>query len=846
MTRKRDSKGRFMKEDKKEKNVVTELVVNEPLKEEAVVIESENKNVETNETTVEKEKDIKIPLEEKDDTNEEIEKPKIDEKELKRREKKRKKRQKHSRNHLFSKALFKENFKSHLKSLLIVSCGNAAIMAIIIGILSGLHINSTSTALKDLFGNADTESTVKEGAISFYSAFDGCASTFDQAKGGKNELKSYLNKILEMPNSDSTVKKNDALKIVYKGRYLLEEGTEQQKHLAAKEFTIAEAKKTFTSQTPEAEQTAAVMIIDEFLEQYNLDNNGATKDLLQKSVTNTLGKILAKNLNSNEKDTELIIEYTKKITKDYYTDGVNKTNLVEEAVLTLIKYAADESQRDFTINLSEKLLEEFKKDPEQYLKNDEIENTVLENQIIETSMNEISNIAYLKYLPDFVVEYYTSNFGYPITYVPTGEFNENGTEKTKMIEVKVYNPDVYLEKDAKMGTSSNLVEKLHKDVITGEGYTDEEIRTAKEDASKELVVLKEYLVNFFDEYLKKYDEYHINGKINDDLLVRKSVTLVKEQAAAKLVEDFNANNKTHISSVDELTINNYSMDGKDLMQYVDSYAASGITSYKTYKDDSLRTGYTANEAQLIADARGSLGVINQLPTSIQDSLNEMGDMNTYGIIVGVIAFGIAVLLVPMVYTVLTANSLVSEKVESGSLAFTMSTPISRQSFIFTSGVYLLFTEVFMAAVLILVSVIAQLLGGYLGSGDLLTSLPILDIVAYGFGNFMVTLAISGICFMSSCRFNKTNTNIGVSGGLSIFFFICAILGLFATKAIPGTIRIETMNVFNYLTIFSLFDSLAVMNGELMIYFMKLLGLLGITIVTYTIGSIKFTKKDLPL
>ena len=282
------------------------------------------------------------------------------------------------------------------------------------------------------------------------------------------------------------------------------------------------------------------------------------------------------------------------------------------------------------------------------------------------------------------------------------------------------------------------------------------------------------------------------------------------------------------------------------MQYVDSYAASGITSYRTYKDDSLTNGYNAKEAQLIAIARGSLGVINQLPSSIQDSLNEMGDMNTYGIIVGVIAFGIAVLLIPMVYTVLTANSLVSEKVESGSLAFTMSTPISRQSFIFTSGVYLVFTEVFMAVVLILVSVIAQLLGGYIGSGDLLTSLPLLDILAYGFGNFMVSLAISGICFMSSCWCNKTNNNIGVSGGISIFFFICAILGLFATKAIPGTIRIETMNIFNYCTIFSLFDSLAVMSGDWFIYFMKLIGLLAIAIVTYIAGSIKFTKKDLPL
>lgn len=831
MNRKRDAKGRFMKEDKTMENSVQE---------------KEIKVEETTSSTIESkpiEENIKPSVEEK---NEEENIEEIDAKLAAKRAKKKKKKEKHSNSHLFSKALFKENFKSHLKSLLVVSIGNAAIMAIIIGILSGLHINSTSTALKDLFGNADTESTVKEGAISFYSAFNGCAESFDTVKSRKKTLSDSLSKTLEMPNTSSTITKLDALKVIYKGRYLLESGTDEEKHLAAKEFTLEEVKKTFTSQTPEAEQKATLTIVGAFFDEYKLDNSDATKTILHKVITNNLSSILANNFNSSAKDKEELDVVVKNLTTDYYAENANKTQVIEGYTLKLLKYASSEDQRDFTVKLSEELTKAYEIDMDKYLSDTSIENEILKTQIIEESLKEIESIAYLKFLPDFVVDYYTSNFGYPITYVPTGEFNENGTEKMKMIEIKVYNPSLYIKKDAKMGTNSNLVEKLHKEIITGEAYSNEEIDEAKEEANKELETLKVHIEDFFTDYIKNYDSYHNKGLIEDDLLIEKAVGLVKKQAAKTLVDDFNKNNETHISSVDEITVNNYSMDGKELMQYVDSYAASGITSYRTYKDDSLVNGYNAKEAQLIAIARGSLGVINQLPSSIQDSLNEMGDMNTYGIIVGVIAFGIAVLLIPMVYTVLTANSLVSEKVESGSLAFTMSTPISRQSFIFTSGVYLVFTEVFMAAVLIIVSVIAQLLGGYIGSGDLLTSLPLLDILAYGFGNFMVSLAISGICFMSSCWCNKTNNNIGVSGGISIFFFICAILGLFATKAIPGTIRIETMNIFNYCTIFSLLDSLAVMNGDWFIYFMKLIGLLAIAIVTYIAGSIKFTKKDLPL
>ena len=831
MNRKRDAKGRFTKEEKVEENKTEEKEVN---------IEESTASSMLSETPTQKNNSSSLEEKSQEEEN------KTDEKLAIKRAKKRKMKEKGDKTHLFSGALFKENFKSHLRSLLVVSLGNASIMAIIIGILSGLHINSTSNALKDLFGNADTESTVKEGAISFYSAFNGCAESFDTVKNGKSTLKNSLSKILEMPNSASTITKIDALKVIYKGRYLLESGTEEEKHLAAKEFTLNEVKKTFTSQTPVEEQNATLIVVDQFLEEYNLDSSGATKTLLQKAISKSLSTILAKNFNSSEKDKEELDVLVKELVENYNKEDANKAEVLEGYTIKLLKYASSSDQRDFTIKLSEELTKAYEVDMAKYLSDASIENNILKTKIIEESLKEIQSIAYLKFLPDFIVDYYTSNFGYPITYVPTGEFNENGTEKTKMIEIKVYNPDLYIKKDAKMGTNSTLVEKLHKEIITGEPYSEEEINDAKEEANKELAVLKNRIEEFFVDYLKNYDSYHNKGLIEDDLLIKKAVYLVKEQAAKTLVEDFNKNNSTHISSIDEITVNNYSMDGKELMQYVDSYAASGITSYRTYKDDSLTNGYNAHEAQLIAVSKGSLGVINQLPSSIQDSLNEMGDMNTYGIIVGVIAFGIAVLLIPMVYTVLTANSLVSEKVESGSLAFTMSTPISRQSFIFTSGVYLVFTEIFMAVVLIAVSVIAQILGGYIGSGDLLTSLPLLDILAYGFGNFMVSLAISGICFMSSCWFNKTNNNIGVSGGLSIFFFICAILGLFATKAIPGTIRIETMNIFNYCTIFSLFDSLAVMNGDWFLYFMKLIGLLGITVITYIIGSIKFTKKDLPL
>lgn len=835
-----------MKEDKTNTTNKSEVILNEATDTNKDSTKKENIELEkNNDLTLNPNNEEIKETTKTDQIGDEIKKE-LHEKELKKTAKKKKKKAKKEMNkHLFSTAIFKENFKSHFKSLMIVSFGNALIMAIIIGILSGLHINSTSTALKDLFGNADTESTVKEGAISFYSAFDGCSVTFDTIKDGKEKINKTLEKVLELQNDKTTLAKIDALKLLYNGKYALTNGTDKQKHDVAKEYALQEAKKTFTSQTPETEQNLIIEVLGSFLDEYFKDSSLATKDLVNKVIENNLASIIAKNLNLNSEEEIEISELIKNLIKDYNSPQANKKEVLEGYSIRFFKFVAVD-EKEFATDLSNVLYDTFNKDRKNYIEDKSIENKILKEKITTECLKTIGSIAYIKYLPDFVVDYYTSNFGYPITYVKTGEYNENGTEKLKMIEVKLYNPDVYIKKESKMGTTSSLVEKLHKEVITGVPYTNEELDSAKDEAIEDVKKIAVVLDNYFTDYIKNYENYHENGQINDDLLLRKAVVLVKKVAEEQLISDYNKNNKVQISSIDEITVNNYSMDGKELMQYVDNYAASGITSYKTYKADAIKNGYTKNEAQLIAVSKGSLGVINQLPASIQDSLTEMGDMNTYGIIVGVIAFGIAVLLIPMVYTVLTANSLVSEKIESGSLAFTMSTPISRGSFIFTSGIYLIFTEIFMAVCLTGVSVIAQLIGGYFGSGDLLTALPISNIVAYGLGNFMVSLAISGICFMSSCLFNKTNNNIGVSGGISIFFFICAILGLFATKAIPGTIRITSMNIFNYLTIFSLFDSLAVMDGSWMLFFMKLLVLFGITIVTYIIGSIKFTKKDLPL
>lgn len=842
----RDEKGRFIKQNKvtnknenkslpKQENVNQEekkvqIMEGQEVIDETVVIEEKEETKEDNLT----------------DNNENSEKTteEINDEPVSKKAKKKKK--KASKFHLFSKPLFKENFKSHKRSLLIAGIGNALIMVVIIGILSGLNINATSKSLSSLFGNADTESTVKSGVISLYSAFEGGAEGFDTFKSGEKTLESSLETILEMPSNSTTQTQIEGLKVIYLAKYYTTTGSNEVKHLAAKESALAQAKKSLADKSEE-EQMVALTIINEFFEEYHKDSSLSNQTLLQNSVKKCLPSIFINVLNiKDENDQQEITTILNKIYTDYNDSSNKKSSVLKLGTLDLMKFAATDSQKEYIANLSNELKEAYLLDEDKYLSDESIENNILKDNIIDIALATAEDFAYLNFLPDFTVNYYTSVYGYPITYVPTGDYNDDGTPIEKMIEVKTYNPEVFISKDAKMGTVSTLVEKLHKEAITGVAYTEEEINLAKEDSKSSIQMLKDELTKFMDVYLLNYDNYHVSGSLNLELIKTKAVNIVEEMAKVTLVNDYNETHDKKITDVSQITYKEFSMNGDELMQYVRSYAYSGISSYESIYEDSIKMGYTIDQSMIIATSKGSLGVINQLPDSIQDSLTEMGDMNTYGIIVGVIGFSVAVVLIPMVYTILTANSLVSEKIETGSLAFTMSTPISRQSFIYTSGTYLVFTEVLMGVFLTAIACLAQVIGGYCGSGDLLTSLPIEHIVLYGLGNLCVNLAISGICFLSSCWFNKTSDNIGVSGGISIFFYICTILGLFATKAIPGTIRIETMNIFNYLTIFTLFDPLAVMSGDYFAFFMKLIVLLAIAIVCYIVGSIKFNKKDLPL
>lgn len=259
---------------------------------------------------------------------------------------------------------------------------------------------------------------------------------------------------------------------------------------------------------------------------------------------------------------------------------------------------------------------------------------------------------------------------------------------------------------------------------------------------------------------------------------------------------------------------------------------SAISTYQLWLDE----GKTSAEARYEAIK----SITDQVPEKVATALSELGNMDMYGLIIGSMFYKIAGLLLPMVFVITTANGLLAGQVDSGSMAYVLSTPTKRRTVTVTQMTYLIVSLFAMFALLTCVSVVSIWIVG--GNSF---AINFGEILLCNLGAFLTMFAIAGFCFMCSAIFNRSKYSIGVGGGLTLFSLVCTILGLFGSAIMPSAMRISAMNFFNYLSIISLFDTVSILGGTLG-YLWKLGILLAVGVVTFIIGIFSFDKKDLPL
>jgi ABC-2 type transport system permease protein len=282
--------------------------------------------------------------------------------------------------------------------------------------------------------------------------------------------------------------------------------------------------------------------------------------------------------------------------------------------------------------------------------------------------------------------------------------------------------------------------------------------------------------------------------------------------------------------IDQETLSFFEEYGFDLEE-IDTFVNSSLLQYIALINNGIDSESAKTEI--------SKSILSQMPEEVTNSLNEIVDLNIDHLVVGTIFFKIAGLLLPLVYVIVTSNSLLAGQIDSGSMAYVLSTPTKRKVVTFTQITYMVLSLFVMYFIILIAGLLTIKI---VNDPDLMITAKDLSVLTVG--AFTTMLSISGINFLTSAWFNKSKNATGLGGGISIFFLVSTILGLLGSPVIPSAIRIDALNFFNYFSLITLYDVIAILEGAF--NYLNMAVLLSIGITTFTLGHIIFNKKDLPL
>lgn len=201
-----------------------------------------------------------------------------------------------------------------------------------------------------------------------------------------------------------------------------------------------------------------------------------------------------------------------------------------------------------------------------------------------------------------------------------------------------------------------------------------------------------------------------------------------------------------------------------------------------------------------------------------------------GTLVGFMAnsfYALMAIIFPMVYSIMVGNRMIAEKIDKGSMAGFLSTPITRLQITVTSAVYFVLSLAVMWG-------IASIIGIVAANAFQPDALDVNTFLILNIGALLYHLVISGICFCSSCIFNSSKDSLTLGAGIPLFFFV---INMFLKLS-------NDLDFLKYITLNTLFDTQGIISGSG--YTVEFITMGIIAIVLYIVGIVWFEKKDLPL
>jgi len=225
-----------------------------------------------------------------------------------------------------------------------------------------------------------------------------------------------------------------------------------------------------------------------------------------------------------------------------------------------------------------------------------------------------------------------------------------------------------------------------------------------------------------------------------------------------------------------------------------------------------------------------------------DRVEKMASMDSTAMI-NQMYYTVMGLLPIFLLIVILGNSVIASQVDKGSMAYVLSTPTKRSAVTGTQMVFMVVAP--------LVVLIPVCLSRIVTTGWFFGTVNGASIAALYGGMYVLVEAVAGICYMGSCLFNRSRGAMAFGGGLTVWFFLASMLGMFGSSTMTDLgMGVKELGVFNHLTLVGLYDIKAlatVGTGSVDWSFLWKLGVLAaIAILCYAAGAVRFQRKDLPL
>lgn len=159
-------------------------------------------------------------------------------------------------------------------------------------------------------------------------------------------------------------------------------------------------------------------------------------------------------------------------------------------------------------------------------------------------------------------------------------------------------------------------------------------------------------------------------------------------------------------------------------------------------------------------------------------------------------YGFIMLTFPMIYGAIMSNRLIAKHVDSGAMAYLLTTPNSRVRIATTQALYLAVSLAAIIAIDVAVAIVmsASMFPGMLDVGGFL---------AVNWVTYLAMLVTAGIGFLGSCIFSDTRYSLAVGAGIPVLFLV--------TRMLSGLG--ESVEWMKYLSIFSFIRIEQILDGS---------------------------------